>query len=279
MNPVQAYSSLRYVIKNYAKKATDKFSKCAPTVSYKGIKHAASTNLFKGLLNNWKDVQSFLPAKEFDGSMDIVCSLSSGKTLIEMQVIPEDYFDKRQLVYAAKMYSSQLKSGGKWKDIKKIISISILGGRRERDYTWSQEFKRHYKLREQTSHDLLPEGIEILQYSILRYDETSNQPQNMTDWITFLTRAHLMESGEVSAKIKEPGVLKAFQMAIYEKFPQTVKKVYLDENTVYSEKVKEESREEGRREASLLIANTFHIDIDEINKALDLPPRKKHKHD
>lgn len=48
----------------------------------------------------------------------------------------------------------------------------------------------------------------------------------MTDWVTFLTSAHTMTSEEVSAKIKEPGVLKAFEMAMCENFPDRIKQAY-----------------------------------------------------
>ena len=38
------------------------------------------------------------PKKDCDGIMDLVCVLSSGgKALVEMQVVPQDHWDKRVL--------------------------------------------------------------------------------------------------------------------------------------------------------------------------------------
>lgn len=120
-------------------------------------------------------IESFVRVKDYDGIMDVVCLLPCGKVFVEMQVAPEDFFDKR---YAANVFSNQLK------DVKKVISVSILGGRRDKEYVWGQEFMR---CEEQSSHKILDEGIEILQYSIMNFDE---EPKNMTDWVTFLTSAH-----------------------------------------------------------------------------------------
>ena len=57
----------------------------------------------------------------------------------------------------------------------------------------------------------------------MNYDALDN-PKNLTDWVTFRTSAHTMASDEVSGKISETGVLKAFEMAIYVNFPDLVKK-------------------------------------------------------
>lgn len=43
-------------------------------------------------------------------------------------MIPQNFWDKRALVYAAKVYSSQMKEGDQWKDLKRIICVNILGG-------------------------------------------------------------------------------------------------------------------------------------------------------
>lgn len=143
-----------------ANKAVRKYSSDrTPTVVYGGKDHPASTALFKALLDNWSQ-ESFVRVKDYDGIMDVVCLLPCGKVFVEMQVAPEDFFDKR---YAANVFSNQLK------DVKKVISVSILGGRRDKEYVWGQEFMRCYKLEEQSSHKILDEGIEIL--SIMNFQK------------------------------------------------------------------------------------------------------------
>ena len=57
----------------------------------------------------------------------------------------QQFWNKRSLTYACHVYSSQLKEGARWGDVKKVYSISMLGGCRERDITWRQEFKKNFK--------------------------------------------------------------------------------------------------------------------------------------
>ena len=71
------------------------------------------------------------------------------------------------------------------------------------------EFKRHYKLQEQSSDHCIGE-IEIFQYSIFNFKPASDPSLAMTNWITFLTEAHNMHIDQVSSIIVDPGVKKAF---------------------------------------------------------------------
>ena len=62
--------------------------------------------------------------------MDFICRLDTGENiLVEMQIISYDYWDQRALAYVAAVYSKQLRRGGRWNDIKRIIGIYILRGR------------------------------------------------------------------------------------------------------------------------------------------------------
>lgn len=57
------------------------------------------------------------PHQEYGGSMDLLCSLSSGETvLVEMQVIPQNFWDRRTLAYASNVYSRQLRKGASWEN-------------------------------------------------------------------------------------------------------------------------------------------------------------------
>ncbi len=94
--------------------------------------------------------------------MDSVCKLPSGeKVLVELQVTTGIN------VRSANVYAGQLKCGGKWKDVKRVVSLSILGASRTIDYHWHQQFKKHFIFRDIESSECIEEGIEILQYSIL----------------------------------------------------------------------------------------------------------------
>ena len=65
-----------------------------------------------------------IPAK----MMVFACQLSDGDVaLVEVRVYPKDNFDRRALAYVAAFHGNQLRKGGKWKNVKKVSSINILG--------------------------------------------------------------------------------------------------------------------------------------------------------
>lgn len=74
--------------------------------------------------------------------------------------------------------------GSQREDVKKVISISILGGSRDKSYIWGQPFKKHYQLLEKYSCEELMEGIELIQYSIFQFEATDN-PLALCEWVTF----------------------------------------------------------------------------------------------
>ena len=79
--------------------------------------------------------------------MDFSCTLPSGKKIIvEVQIIPQNFWDKSQLVYAANVHAPQIKAEGKWQDINRVISIAILGGNRA--HYWNREFKKHHIMKD-----------------------------------------------------------------------------------------------------------------------------------
>ena len=56
--------------------------------------------------------------------MDFVCELSTGEyTMVEMQVIPEDHWDRRALAYVGAFYDNQLMRDEHFKHIRKVIGI------------------------------------------------------------------------------------------------------------------------------------------------------------
>lgn len=67
--------------------------------------------------------------------------------LVETQVRPQDYWDRRALAYAARRYSGQLLEGERWDRLKSVYSINILGGYEispsaENRYTWQEQQKK-----------------------------------------------------------------------------------------------------------------------------------------
>ena len=116
---------------------------------YGATEHKPSSHLFNGLVSHYGDIQSLVPPPDYAGSMDTVCELPSGeKVVVELQVVKYNYWNKRSLTYAANVYAGQLKRGGKWQDVKRVVNVSILGANKTRLYSWHQPFKRHFIFRD-----------------------------------------------------------------------------------------------------------------------------------
>ncbi len=170
--------------------------------------------------------------------MGFVCPLDNGEyALIEMQVMPADYFDNRALAYAALLYGNQLEKGDNWSQIKRIIGVNILGGGFGNQIHWvdtPKEYVRHYKFQDQVNKDNphFITGIEIIQYELNNVPEKlkSQEEQN---WFSFLKNAHNMKEEDVKKEIKTPEVLHAFDLMKLNKMPAKVLKGYQQDKAQY----------------------------------------------
>ena len=96
--------------------------------------------------------------------------------------------------------------------------------------------------------------------------------QERTDWITFLTRAHLMTQEEVDAQIKTPAVLLAFERAKLSNLPADVRAAYdaeVREHDRYSQHIAEQISK-GEKSAKNEVAQNLLaviLTVDPIEKA------------
>jgi predicted transposase/invertase (TIGR01784 family) len=167
-----------------------------------------------------------------------VCQLSTGDyAMVEMQVIPQDHWDRRALAYAAAFYGNQLFKGDEWKHIRRVVGVNILGGGKDNLVHWKDtpgQFIRHYKIQEQLH---LParyiDGIELIQYSIMNARGISLEEKEMQDWITFFSKAHYMSEEDVHEQITTPAVLRAFELSKIQKLPREVLVSYEEQDRDY----------------------------------------------
>lgn len=224
----------------------------------KMIVSEAGTQFLREVLQQFADLKMAFPKPLYDGTMDFVCKLDTGEyTLVEMQVIPYDSWDQRALAYVAAFYGNQLRRGGDWKDIKKVIGINILGGGKDQVSHWHKtpdQFVRHYKMTEQLHEEKqVMDGIEIIQYSIMNAPKKIEN-QETRDWLTFFQKAHLMTEEDVKEQIKTPAVLLAFEKAKYDKLPEEVRSLYELQDkdyarmSEYTKTKQEEAREETQKQ-------------------------------
>jgi len=192
---------------------------------------------------HFEDLKSAFPKLKHNAKMDFVCETDKGEyALVEMQIQAQDNWEQRALAYVAAFYGNQLRKGGKWNEIRKVIGINILGGGKDDEVHWRDtpdQYERHYKMQEQIHKKTCEryiDGIELLQYSLMNApDCLSSVERDKQDWITYFKRASRMNQNEVESRIQTPAVLKAFQMATLSRLPQKVKSVYDAENALYAQ--------------------------------------------
>ena len=248
MNPVQKFQLLRTFLhsdettetvkrlnKEKARMAVVGRSKRGRETIQEEDKEA--TTFLQDILGRFEEIQTAFPDPKYNGTMDFVCELATGDyTMVEMQVIPKDYWDRRALAYVGAFYGNQLMRGEHFKHIKKVIGINILGGGKDNLAHWVEtptQFVRHYKVQEQLHKPArYMDGIEIIQYSIMNAPKTSpNQEQQ--DWITFFKEGHDMTEKDVKKRIKTPAVLEAFKRSKIKELPAKVLKNYAAEDQEY----------------------------------------------
>jgi predicted transposase/invertase (TIGR01784 family) len=248
MQPVQRFQLLRAflhseetteTVKRLSKEKTTMFvgrsSKRGREPIHEEDKEA--TAFLQDILGRFEEIQSAFPDSKYNGTMDFVCELSSGDfTMVEMQVIPQDYWDRRALAYVGAFYGNQLMRGEHFKHIKKVIGINILGGGKDNLAHWVEtptQFVRHYKVQEQLHKPArYMDGIEIIQYSIMNAPK-ANSNQEQQDWITFFKEGHDMTEKDVKKRIKTPAVLEAFKRSKIKELPAKVLKNYEAEDQEY----------------------------------------------
>lgn len=227
-----------------------------------------ATDFLRSILGRFEEIQSAFPDPKYNGTMDFVCELATGDyTMVEMQVVPQDYWDRRALAYVGSFYGNQLMRGEHFKHIRKVIGINILGGGKDNLAHWVEtpsQFVRHYKVQEQLHKpSRYIDGIELIQYSIMNAPKT-NSNQEQQDWITFFKEGHYMSEKDVKKKIKTSAVLEAFKRSRIKNLPAKVLSDYEEEDKEYdrysqftAEKIqrgKAEGKAEGEKAAKIEIA-------------------------
>lgn len=246
MNPLQELQALRHFLHNTETDhvVTTLKEQEGIEIHYKDFKqthqdHPKATAFLLDVLNHFDDIKKSFPKRRYDGTMDFVCKLDNNDfVMVEMQVLPYDYWDRRALAYVAALYGKQMREGSKWKDIKKVIGINVLGGGKDHEKHWGDtpsQYMRHYKMQEQ----IYPEkryidGIEIFQYAL------ENTPKDLAnkeqqDWFLFLKNASHMSEAEVDQTITTPAVKAAFNRAKLNELPDRVKEMYQMEDNQYQQ--------------------------------------------
>ena len=230
-------------------------------VGGRGNKYVGS--FLTGLSKVYDDIRNCFPAPEKDSRMDLVCRIEGGNyVLVEVQVQNDDHWDSRALAYAAGFYGNQLKRGGKWKNLKQVVAVNILGKGTDESDPWRdcpEEIFRHYQFTDvindrDPKHSI--QGLQLIQYCVPHLDKTSNE--TLKEWATFFQKAYQMSEAEVK-KVKSSAVRKAYERAHVRNMPREVKQSYLQDAAKYGgyskelERVRRETAERVGKETAELV--------------------------
>jgi predicted transposase/invertase (TIGR01784 family) len=251
MNPVQELQLLRALIHHQDTAAS--VSKISDATNSRHTKSCSNKScvfhdsqvmaFLSEFFSRFDDIKKSFPKAKYNGTMDYACRLDNGDfSLVEMQVLPQNDWDKRALAYAAAFYGNQLVKGQRWSNLKKVIGINILGGGIRNEAHWKQspkQFMRHYKFQEQLHKRSTPmfiDGIELIQYSVMNAPPTlPSCDQEQRDWITFFKRGAQMNEEQVTSEVRTQAVLSAFQRAKLSSLPDQVKQDYDAQQLLYDQ--------------------------------------------
>lgn len=193
------------------------------------------------------DLKDSFPPLERHSQLDVVCRLTNGSyALVEVQVAPQNYWDNRALSYAAAFYGNQLKRGGDWEKLEKVIAINLLGGERKHWTNAPNEIVRHYKFISEVGeqrHEI--DTLQLIQYNLLSAEISSVEDIGFREWLEFWTKADEMTEQDVS-HLTTKSVKDAYERVKVKDFPESVLKDYAkqqDEYARYSQHVRQEVEE------------------------------------
>ncbi len=261
LNPLQAHHDARAILDHReVKKLMAGISRKKPahvSLSLSGKPYADGGKILHALAKGYGKILGAFPRAERNSQVDLLCKTQTGNyTLVELQVIPQNYWDKRALAYAAKVYGDQLKQGDKWGDLKRVIAINILGSGPKAYEHWSTEEigkgMRHYKFRDEKGR-ILEDGIELIQYSIMHINKSSKDVE-FREWVDYFDSAHTRTMDYLKV-IKTEAVKQAYRKLLRSNWPKEVNDLYDQQEkdfSRYSDNTKKEiekGKVEGKIEA------------------------------
>lgn len=232
-------------------------------------------NLLKSLVNSIlpKDEQvttlelknPYNPSDYLSGKisyLDIKATDEKGKWYdIEIQVAPYDFFGMRLLFYWAKLYSSQLKSGQTYDDLRKTIVISLINFNYFIDKEEQERFHRRIGLTDLDTKEIYEQtnGLELIFVELKKFKkELPDVHTALERWITFLNKAHEYSKDNLPKEIATDEIKKAMEELevmyfndIEQEHYESQQRRYLDENAL--------EKQEQRK-----IQNAFNDGVDTI---------------
>ena len=121
---------------------------------------------------------------------DFICQDKTGTTfIVEAQCYREDYWFRRCVSYASRMYDRQA-SKGQGYDIAPVYLIGLMGVpiRHQNESEWKDRYISEYTFREKDSHDLLDETIFIIFAELARFNKNEQECETDLDRMCYILK-------------------------------------------------------------------------------------------
>jgi len=144
---------------------------------------------------------------------------------IEMQVGEDLYFDKRAIYYWSKLVTEQLSEGMMFKELKKAISINILGF----NFIDDAHYHSRYRIMNSSTKkdDKLHNIFELHYIELRKFSKDFSEITDALDrWITFLTRAHELDKKRLPKEIESDTAIKKAIEAVDRMFDEEERGIY-----------------------------------------------------
>jgi len=188
--------------------------------------------------------------------LDIKATDENGKWYdIEIQVAPYDFFGMRLLFYWAKLYSSQLKSGQTYDDLRKTIVISLIDFNYFKDPKGKEKYHRRIGLCDLDTKEVYEQtdGLELQFVELKKFKmELPDVHSTLERWITFINKAHEYTKDNLPKELaNDENIKSAMEQLEVMYFNDVEKEHYESQEKKYLDKLSYEKQEKLRQEQEL----------------------------
>ena len=195
--------------------------------------------------------------------LDVRCHDQTGaEYIVEMQVLPEEFFDKRVLYYAAKAYSQQLNKGEKYHKLKPVIFLGILNF----NFTADPHYLSTHCIHNIETKEHVLQDFRFTFTELPKFNKTESELQTIEDkWLFFLKYAKQLTA--IPEVIREAAIREAFEIVNSLNWDQETLDLYTKRNLQVQiesnrvrygyQKGKTEGKVEGKLESQYDIARNI----------------------
>jgi len=165
--------------------------------------------------------------------LDVRCYDQMGaEYIVEMQVIPQEFFDKRVLYYAAKAYSQQLDKGQEYNLLKPVIFLGIL----RFEFTQDPHYLSTHCIHNVETKEHVLRDFRFTFAELPKFNKTESELNTVEDkWLFFLKNARSLKA--IPEVIVEQAIREAFEIVNAEYWDKDTLELYTMRNIYVQDEI------------------------------------------